>query len=70
MSFGIINAPASFMDVISRIYELCLNQYVVVFVNDMLIYSKNKKEHEEHLSVILQTLREKQLYAKFKKCKF
>lgn len=70
MPFGLTNAPAAFMDMMNRIFQPYLDRFVVVFIDDILVYSKNKKDHEEHLKIILQTLREKQLYAKFKKCEF
>ena len=58
------------MDMMNRIFQPYLDKFVVVFIDDMLVYSKDKEEHEEHLRTILQTLREKQLYAKLKKCEF
>jgi hypothetical protein len=70
MSFGLINAPAAFMDLINRVFNNFIDKFVMVFLDDILIYSKNKAEHEEHLKAVLQTLREKKLYAKFKKCEF
>jgi len=70
MPFGLTNAPAAFIDLMNRIFQPYLDQFVVVFIDDILIYSKNKEEHEEHLRIILQTLRKKQLYAKFKKFEF
>jgi len=59
MQFGLTNALAAFMDMMNRIFQPYLDQSVVVFIDDILIYSKNKKEHEEHMKIILQTLREK-----------
>ena len=70
MPFGLTNAPAAFMDLMNRIFQPYLDQCVVVFIDDILIYSKSKEEHENHLRVVLQLLRENQLYAKFKKCEF
>ena len=67
MPFGLTNAPAAFMDLMNRIY---LDQFVVVFVDDILIYSKGRAEHEQHLQLTLQVLRENQLYAKLEKCDF
>ena len=70
MSFGLTNAPAIFMDLMNRIFQPYLDQFVIVFIDDILIYSGNKEDHEEHLRVVLQILRENQLYAKFNKCQF
>ncbi|KAK8521636.1 hypothetical protein V6N12_031530 [Hibiscus sabdariffa] len=70
MPFGLTNAPAAFMDLMNRIFKPYLNKFVVVFIDDILIYSHNKDEHVEHLVIILQTLREHQLFAKFSKCEF
>ena len=70
MPFGLINAPAAFMDLIHRIFNPYLDQFVVVFIDDILVYSKTLEDHEKHLRIILQTLREHQLYAKFSKCEF
>ncbi|CAH9074015.1 unnamed protein product, partial [Cuscuta epithymum] len=70
MSFGLTNAPTAFMDLMNRVFHKSLDRFVIVFIDDILIYSKSKKEHEEHLILVLETLREKQLYAKFSKCEF
>ena len=70
MPFGLTNAPATFMDLMNRIYRPYLDQFVVVFVDDILIYSKGRAEHERHLQLALQVLRENQLYAKLEKCDF
>ncbi|GJW04540.1 putative reverse transcriptase domain-containing protein [Tanacetum coccineum] len=70
MSFGLTNAPAVFMDLINRVCKLYLDKFMIVFINEVLIYSKNKKEHEEHLRLILRLLKKEELYAKFSKCKF
>ena len=70
MPFGLTNAPAAFMDLIHRIFQPYLDQFVEVFVDDILIYSQSEWEHEYHLRIILQLLRDHQLYAKFSKCKF
>ncbi|KAA3456128.1 DNA/RNA polymerases superfamily protein [Gossypium australe] len=70
MPFGLTNAPAIFMDLMNRIFRLYLDRFVVVFRDDILIYSRDEKKHAEHLRIVLQTLREKQLYAKFSKCEF
>ncbi|XP_028754094.1 uncharacterized protein LOC114713594 [Neltuma alba] len=70
MPFGLTNAPAVFMDYMNRIFRQYLDQFVVVFIDDILIYSKNRKEHEEHLRIVLEILKKKQLYAKLSKCEF
>ena len=70
MPFGLTNAPAAFMDLMHRIFQPYLDQFVVVFVDDILIYSQSEWEHEYHLRIVLQLLRDHQLYAKFSKCEF
>ena len=70
MPFGLTNSPAAFMDLMNRVFKPYLDQFVVVFIDDILVYSKSGEEHERHLSIVLQTLRDKQLYAKLKKCEF
>ncbi|XP_057506500.1 uncharacterized mitochondrial protein AtMg00860-like, partial [Actinidia eriantha] len=70
MPFGLTNAPAAFMDLMNRIFNPYLDRFVVVFVDDILIYSPSVESHEEHLRIVLQLLREHQLYAKFSKCEF
>ena len=70
MHFLLTNAPATFMCLMNSILSNYLDKFVVVFIDDILIYSKNEHEHEEHLKIILQVLREQQLYAKFSKCDF
>ena len=70
MPYGLTNAPATFMDLMNRVFRPCLDQFVVVFINDILVYSKNEEEHEQNLRIVLQTLREKQLYVKLSKCDF
>ena len=70
MSFGLTNAPAAFMDLMNRVFRPFLNQFVIVFIDDILVYSKSKAKHAMHLRLVLQTLREHQLYAKFSKCEF
>ncbi|KAL0534048.1 hypothetical protein IC582_028325 [Cucumis melo] len=70
MSFGLTNAPAVFMDLMNRLFWEFLDTFVIVFIDDILIYSKTEAEHEEHLRIVLQTLRDNMLYTKFSKCEF
>src|SRR4051812_19917100 len=70
MSFGLTNAPAYFMNMMNKVFMEFLDKFVVVFIDDILVYSKNEQEHEAHLHLVLEKLREHQLYAKFSKCEF
>jgi hypothetical protein len=70
MSFGLTNAPAHFMYLMNSVFMPELDKFVVVFIDDILIYSKTKEDHAEHLRIVLTRLREHQLYAKFSKCEF
>jgi hypothetical protein len=70
MSFGLTNAPAVFMDLMNMVFHEYLNRFVIVFIDDILVYSKSLEEHEDHLRIVLQILRDKKLYAKLKKCEF
>ena len=70
MSFGLTNAPAYFMNLMNKVFMDELDKFVVVFIDDILIYSKSAEEHEQHLRVVLKKLREHKLYAKFSKCEF
>ncbi|GJT68192.1 putative reverse transcriptase domain-containing protein [Tanacetum coccineum] len=70
MPFGLTNTPAVFMDLMNRVCKPYLDKFVIVFIDAILIYSKDKKEHEEHLKAILELLKKEKLYAKFLKCEF
>ena len=70
MPFGLTNAPAVFMDLMHRVFRPYLDQFVVVFIDDILVYSKSEEEHEEHLRIVQETLQQHKLYAKFSKCEF
>ena len=70
MPFGLANAVAVFMDFMNRVFHEYLDQFVIVFIDDMLVYSKRQEEHEEYLRTVLQVLKDKKLYAKLKKCEF
>ncbi|GKB68894.1 putative reverse transcriptase domain-containing protein [Tanacetum coccineum] len=70
MPFGLTNAPAVFMDLMNRVCKPYLDKFVIVFIDDILIYSKSKEEHEVHLRLVLELLRKEKLYAKFSKCEF
>ena len=70
MSFGLTNAPATFSRLMNSIFMEYLDKFVMVYLDDILIYSKNEEEHAEHLRLVLGKLREHRLYAKFSKCEF
>ena len=70
MPFGLTNAPAAFMDLMNRVFQPYLDRFVIIFIDDILVYSGSSEEHSEHLRIVLQTLREWQLYAKLSKCQF
>ena len=70
MPFGLINASATFMDLMNRVFRPYLDQFVVVFIDNILVYSRDEQEHKQHLKIVLQTLREKRLYAKLSNCDF
>ncbi|KAH0758098.1 hypothetical protein KY290_021591 [Solanum tuberosum] len=68
MSFGLTNAPAAFMDLMNRVFKPFLDMFVIVFIDGILIYWRNEEDHTSHLRVVLQTLKDRELYAKFSKC--
>ena len=70
MSFGLTNAPATFMRLMNSVFMEYLDKFVVVYIDDILVYSKREEEHAEHLRLVLSKLREHKLYAKFSKCEF
>ena len=70
MPFGLTNAPAAFMDLMNHVFRPYLDQFVIVFIDDILVYSRSLKQHARHLRIVLNTLRDAQLYAKFSKCEF
>jgi hypothetical protein len=70
MSFGLTNAPAYFLYLMNKVFMEYLDKFVVVFIDYILIFSKNEEEHDKHLRLVLQKLRENQLYAKLNKCEF
>ncbi|GJY58776.1 reverse transcriptase domain-containing protein [Tanacetum coccineum] len=70
MPFRLTNAPAVFMDLMNRVCKLYLDKFVIVFIDDILIYSRSKEEHEDHLRLVLELLRQEKLFAKFSKCEF
>ena len=70
MSFGLTNAPAAYMDLMNHVFRPYVEQYVVVFIDDILVYSKDRENHDTHLRIVLKSLRKEQLYAKLSKCEF
>ena len=68
MPIGLTNVPAAFIDLMHRVFQPYLDQFFVVFVDDILIYSQSEEEHEDHLQIVLQALGDHRLYAKFSKC--
>ncbi|XP_019251552.1 PREDICTED: uncharacterized protein LOC109230519, partial [Nicotiana attenuata] len=70
MSFGLTNAPAVFIHLMHSVFRPYLDSFVIVFIDDILVYSRSREDHEQHLRTVLHTLREKKLYAKFSKCEF
>ncbi|GJQ93706.1 putative reverse transcriptase domain-containing protein, partial [Tanacetum coccineum] len=70
MPFGLTNAPAVFMDLMNRVCKPCLDKFIIVFIDDILVYSKDEEEHGKHLKAILELLKKERLYTKFLKCDF
>jgi hypothetical protein len=70
VSFELTSAPAYFMNMMNRVFMEELDKFVVVFINDILVYSATAEEHEQHMRVVLEKLRQNQLYAKYSKCEF
>ena len=70
MSFGVTNALASLMDIMNRMFKQHLELFVIVFIDDILIYSSNEEEHASHLIIVLETLKDRHLFARFRKCDF
>jgi hypothetical protein len=70
MYFELIEVPTYFMDLTDKVFMEYLNKFIIVFINDMLVYSKNKEEHEEHLRLVSEKLSDHRLYAKMSKCEF
>jgi hypothetical protein len=70
MSFGLTNAPTIFMEAMNKMLHEYLDDFIIVFLDDILIYSKSEEEHDGHLSLVLEALRKNQFYAKLKKCAF
>ena len=70
MPFGLTNVSTAFMDLMNRVFRPYVDQFVMVFIDDILVYSKDAQEHEQDLRIVLETLREKKLYAKLNKCDF
>ena len=70
MSFGLTNAPAAFMELMNAVFRPYLDSFVIIFIDDILVYSKTEEDHVRHLRIVLQRLREEKLYSKFSKCEF
>jgi hypothetical protein len=70
MYFGLIQVPTYYMDLMNKEFIEYLDKFIVVFINDVLVYSKDEEEHEEHLRLVLQKLQDHRLYAKLSKCEF
>jgi hypothetical protein len=70
MSFGLTNAPIYLMDLMNKVFMKYLDKFIIVFINDILVCTKDEEEHEEHLGLVLQKLRDHRLYTKLSKCEF
>ena len=70
MSFGLTNAPAAFMELMNRVFHDYLDKFIIVFIDDIMVYSKTREDHETHLRLALERLQSEKLYAKFSKCEF
>ena len=70
MSFRLTNAPASFIDLMNRVFKQYLDFFVIVFIDDILIYSRNEEENMSHFTIVLHKLMDRQLFAMFSKCEF
>ena len=70
MPFGLTNAPAAFMDLMNQVFRPYLDNFVIVFIDDILVYSRDKEDHTTRVMTVLQSLREQQLHGKLKKCEF
>ena len=70
MSFGLTNVPAAFMELMNRVFHDYLDKFIIVFIDDILVYSKTREDHETHLRLALERLQSEKLYAKFSKCEF
>lgn len=68
MSFRLTNASAAFTNLMNQVFKPYLDRFILVFIDDILVYSKSREEHEQHLRIVLQAIRDHQLYAKFSKC--
>ena len=70
MSFGLTNAPTTFMDLMNRVFQNYLDSFVIIFIDDILVFSKNEGDHMDHFRMVLQTFKEHQLFTKYSKCEF
>lgn len=70
MPFELTIAPTEFMDLITRVFQSYIDSFVVIFINDILVYSMNQEQHAQYLPIVLQTLQDHKMYAKFSKCEF